>query len=93
MFELGKYSEEIHRKVGIEVFTHKIDVLVTVGELAKYIADEVKYLGMPKENVVSFDTNEEAINYLNDNLEKDDVVLLKAANGMHFAEIFKGINN
>lgn len=93
MFELGEFAEEIHRKVGIEVFTHKIDVLVTVGELAKYIADEVKYLGMPKENVVSFDTNEEAINYLNDNLEKDDVVLLKAANGMHFAEIFKGINN
>ena len=45
MFELGEFAEEIHRKVGIEVFTHKIDVLVTVGELAKYIADEVKYLG------------------------------------------------
>lgn len=93
MFELGEFSEEIHRKVGIEVFTHKIDVLLTVGNESKYIAEEVKYLGMPKENVVSFDTNEEAINYLNDNLEKDDVVLLKAANGMHFAEIFKGINN
>lgn len=91
MFELGEFAEEIHRKVGIEVFTHKIDVLVTVGELAKYIADEVKYLGMPKENVVSFDTNEEAINYLNDNLEKDDVVLLKAAHGMNFVEIYNGI--
>ena len=38
-------------------------------------------------------TNLKNRNYLNDNLEKDDVVLLKAANGMHFAEIFKGINN
>lgn len=93
MFELGEFSEEIHRKVGIEVFTHKIDVLLTVGNESKYIAEEVKYLGMPKENVVSFDTNEEAINYLNKTLRKNDVVLLKAANGMHFAEIFKGINN
>lgn len=91
MFELGEFAEEIHRKVGIEVFTHKIDVLVTVGELAKYIADEVKYLGMPKEKVIAVDTTKEAVEYLNKNLAKDDVVLLKAAHGMNFAEIYNGI--
>lgn len=91
MFELGEFAEEIHRKVGIEVFTHKIDVLVTVGELAKYIADEVKYLGMPKEKVIAVDTTKEAIEYLNKNLAKDDVVLLKAAHGMNFVEIYNGI--
>ena len=93
MFELGEFAEEIHRKVGIEVITHKVDMLVTVGELANYIADEAEYLGMPKDQVIRLNTTTEAINYLNDNLEKDDVVLLKAANGMHFAEIFKGIYN
>lgn len=93
MFELGEFAEEIHRKVGIEVITHKVDMLVTVGELANYIADEAEYLGMPKDQVIRLNTTTEAINCLNDNLEKDDVVLLKAANGMHFAEIFKGINN
>ena len=93
MFELGEFAEEIHRKVGLEVITHKVDMLVTVGELANYIADEAEYLGMPKDQVIRLNTTTEAINYLNDNLEKDDVVLLKAANGMHFAEIFKGINN
>lgn len=91
MFELGEFAEEIHRKVGIEVFTHKIDVLVTVGELAKYIADEVKYLGMQKEKVIAVDTTKEAIEYLNKNLAKDDVVLLKAAHGMNFVEIYNGI--
>ena len=93
MFELGKYSEEIHRKVGIEVFTHKIDMLVTVGNESKYIAEEVKYLGMPKENVTSFNTTEEATDYLNNILRKNDVVLLKAAHGMQFLKIFDGINN
>lgn len=93
MFELGKYSEEIHRKVGIEVFTHKIDMLVTVGNESKYIAEEVKYLGMPKENVTSFNTTEEATDYLNNILRKNDVVLLKAAHGMQFSKIFDGINN
>lgn len=91
MFELGEFAEEIHRKVGIEVFRHKIDVLVTVGELAKYIADEVEYLGMPKEKVIAVDTTKEAVEYLNKNLAKDDVVLLKAAHGMNFAEIYNGI--
>ena len=93
MFELGKYSEEIHRKVGIEVFTHKIDMLVTVGNESKYIAEEVKYLGMPKENVTSFNTTEEATDYLNNILRKNDVVLLKAAHGMQFSKIYDGINN
>ena len=91
MFELGKFAEEIHRKVGIEVFTHKVDVLVTVGELAKYIAEEAEYLGMPRENIIVLDTTKEAIDYLNKNLLKDDVVLLKAAHGMDFAKIYDGI--
>lgn len=91
MFELGEFSEEIHRKVGIEVVTHKIDILVTVGKLAKYIAEEAKYLRMPEENIISLETTEEASEYLNKILQKDDAVLLKAAHGMHFSEIFKSI--
>lgn len=93
MFELGEFSEEIHRKVGIEVVTHKIDILVTVGKLAKYIAEEAKYLRMPEENIISLETTEEASEYLNEILQKDDAVLLKAAHGMHFSEIFKSIKD
>lgn len=91
MFELGEFSEEIHRKVGIEVVTHKIDILVTVGKLAKYIAEEAKYLRMPEKNIISLETTEEASEYLNKILQKDDAVLLKAAHGMRFSEIFKSI--
>lgn len=92
MFELGEFSEEIHRKVGIEVVTHKIDILVTVGKLAKYIAEEAKYLRMPEKNIISLETTEEASEYLNKILQKDDAVLLKAAHGMHFSEILKSIS-
>lgn len=93
MFELGEFSEEIHKKVGIEVVTHKIDMLVTVGKLAKYIAEEAKYLRMPEENIISLETTEEASAYLNNILQKDDAVLLKAAHGMHFSEILKLIKD
>lgn len=92
MFELGEFAEEIHRKVGIEVVKNKVDILITVGKLAKYISQEAIYLGMPKENVIELDSTQEASDYLNSNLLKDDVVLLKAANGMHFSEIYRGIS-
>ena len=36
MLELGEYSKKIHEDVGMEVVKNKIDVLVTVGEHARY---------------------------------------------------------
>ena len=37
MFELGDFSEELHKKVGKEVVKNKIDILIACGENAKYI--------------------------------------------------------
>lgn len=88
MFELGEFGEEIHRKVGKEVVKNKVDILITVGTLAKFIAEEAKSLGMPEENIKVLETTKEAAEYLNKNLEKEDVVLLKASHGMNFAEIY-----
>jgi len=48
MRELGKYEEELHRNVGKEIIRNKIDVLITVGNLAKYIAEEAEKLGFKK---------------------------------------------
>ncbi len=44
MLELGDFSEELHRKVGKSVVENNIDILITVGENAKYISDEAKKL-------------------------------------------------
>ncbi len=86
MLELGDYSEELHRKVGIDVKNNNIDILVTVGTEAKYIDDEFdgeKY---------HFDNNQDAINYLKRIINKGDTVLVKASNGMHFIEIVKNLS-
>ena len=40
MLELGEYTEELHRQVGNSVFKNKIDILITIGNNAKYIQDE-----------------------------------------------------
>lgn len=91
MLELGDFEEELHRKVGKEIFINKIDILVTVGERAEFIAKEAKEVGMLDTNITSYKSNGEAINFLKKNMKNGDVILLKASNSMKFTEILNGI--
>ena len=85
MFELGKYSEELHRKVGQEVVKNNIDILICAGENAKYIIDEVRKNS--KIETYFMHNNEEIVEKLTQELRNGDVVLVKASNGMKFFEI------
>ena len=87
ILELGDFSEIIHKKVGEEVYKNKIDILITVGENAKFIANEAKTLGMDEEFIFCFDNNIDAINKIKEIMKSDDCILLKASNGMRFKEI------
>ena len=91
MLELGAFSKDLHEEVGRAVYENKMDILVTVGNDAKYIANAAKNVGMKKENVFVFDTNEEAISFLKENKQAHDAILLKASNGMHFIEIVESL--
>ena len=88
MLELGDFSVDLHEKVGIEVKKNNIDILITVGNLAKNIAKKVIEEGMQKENVYMCNTNKEAASLVNKLAKKSDAVLLKASNSMNFQEIF-----
>ena len=87
MFELGSYSEELHRKVGKEVVENKIDILMCTGENSKYIVEEAKNNGM--QEAYYFENKQQLVENLKNILRKDDVVLLKASNGMKFFEILE----
>lgn len=87
MLELGDFEEELHRKVGKEVVNNNIDILVTVGNASRYIIDEAK----DKLETHAFDTNEDAISYLKSIVKDEDVILVKASNGMHFIEIVNSL--
>ena len=82
MKELGEYSESLHRKVGEEV--KDIDILITIGELAKCIEETADVREM-----LHFDNNESALEYLKKIMKKDDIILLKASNSMKFGDIAK----
>lgn len=93
MLELGEFSKNLHEKVGEEVSKNNIDILITVGNLAKDIAIKAIETGMPEKNVYTCDNNKEAIELINIKAESGDAVLLKASNGLNFQEIFNAIMN
>ena len=87
MFELGDFSEKLHREVGTEIYKSKIDKLYLVGNYAKFIGDEAKKEGYKKENILYFENKEDLLKDLKSNLQNGDVVLIKASNGMKLFEV------
>lgn len=92
MLELGGYSEELHRKVGMVVSQNNLDILITVGEEARYIADEAYAQGFDAKNIYAYKNNDEAIQKLKQLIQEGNAsILVKASNGMHFGEIINSI--
>ena len=93
MFELGDFSEELHRKVGEQIQKNNIDILCAIGENSKYIIDEAKNKGFKNENIFYFKEKEDLIRFLKKFLKNGDVVLVKASNGMKLFEVVDKIKN
>ncbi len=91
MRELGDKSEELHREIGKAVSENKIDLLITVGNEAKFIAKEAILNKMSETNVISLNSNAQAAEYLVGKLKKSDTILFKASRGMHFEQIIQSI--
>ena len=86
MLELGEDSARYHYEVGEYLAGKKIDELIVVGELAQQIKKAVE----DKNSHVkcySFKDNGEVVLYLMSVMAPEDIVLLKASNGMHLSEI------
>lgn len=82
MLELGDYSEMLHRKIAHTILDNNIDITITVGENSKYIKDEL--IKNNYNNIYSFDTNKDALDKIISIIKKEDNILFKASNGMHF---------
>jgi UDP-N-acetylmuramoyl-tripeptide--D-alanyl-D-alanine ligase len=82
MLELGAFEEKGHRMVGARA-AEVAEELVTVGERARWIADEARRSGMPASKITIVDDSQAAISVLRNRIAKDDVVLVKGSRGMH----------
>ncbi|MCL5435485.1 MAG: UDP-N-acetylmuramoyl-tripeptide--D-alanyl-D-alanine ligase [Patescibacteria group bacterium] len=87
MLELGVQTETAHRRVGRIARDVGVGLLFTVGERAKFIADEARASGFPKTKIFEFATADEAGLVLQKKLEEGDVVLIKGSQGMRMERI------
>jgi len=82
MSELGEGGAGYHREIGEYFSNSNIDMLITVGDLAKNIAEAAG----DKEKV-SFDTAANALEFIKNNIENHDIILIKASRIMKLDEL------
>lgn len=86
MKELGANSEQAHREIG-RLAGEKLHRLVTVGEIAKYIAQGALDAGMPANKIESYANSEEAGKALKDIVRAGDVVYVKGSQSMRMERV------
>lgn len=83
MFELGRDEKELHRKVGEFINGVDVDTVICIGELAENIFDGIS----DNKKKYYFKDKSSFLIKINEYINSDDTVLVKASNGMKFTEI------
>lgn len=91
MLELGNQTEQLHRDIGISVVENSIDILITKGEAAREIANGAIKAGMKENKIFSFSGNGKAGRFLQEQISKNDLILVKGSRGMQMEKIVKEI--
>jgi UDP-N-acetylmuramoyl-tripeptide--D-alanyl-D-alanine ligase len=90
MLELGPYEEEGHQKVGIRVAACA-DLLITLGERGRLIAESALSCGMDPGAVTTLETTDQVVAHLKKLLLPNDVVLVKGSRGMRMERIVSAL--
>lgn len=80
MGELGDYSIEEHRRIGLQIVRLGISELVVVGSEARHLHISAINEGSWDGESVFFESQDEAYEYLVDSIRENDTVLVKASN-------------
>jgi UDP-N-acetylmuramoyl-tripeptide--D-alanyl-D-alanine ligase len=90
MLELGEIEEESHRVVGRRV-AEVADLLISVGQRARWIADEARLSGMGTGQITTLNSNAEAIALLSGMMRSGDTVLIKGSRGVAMEVIVEAL--
>jgi len=86
MLELGTVEEESHRQVGQHA-AEVAQVLITIGQRARWIAEAAQAAGMPASQIMAFDASADATSAALALLQPGDHVLIKASRGMELEHV------
>lgn len=85
MLELGDWAKEEHEAIGRQIAESDISILITLGDLAAYIAAGAKAKGMKDVYMVA--DHAEAAHILKEILKAGDTILLKGSRGFAMEKI------
>ncbi|MBR3646132.1 MAG: UDP-N-acetylmuramoyl-tripeptide--D-alanyl-D-alanine ligase [Lachnospiraceae bacterium] len=86
MFELGENEIHLHKEVGEYAGKSKIDKLICIGSLAENYAEGAYEAGGNME-IVHYNTKEDFLDAIDEEILEHDNILIKASNGMKFKEL------
>lgn len=96
MFELGEREKELHEEVGIYGVENRLDVIIAIGEIGRYIYEGAlkrKEEGEFQTELFYFETVGEFLEAHQSILQKRDALLIKASHGMHFQTIVEELSS
>ena len=87
MLELGESSEDFHRMIGAYSASEVKPVrLLTVGTMARWIADEALSCGMKKASIQVFENVDALMDGISDLWKDCDLIYVKGSNGMQLTK-------
>jgi UDP-N-acetylmuramoyl-tripeptide--D-alanyl-D-alanine ligase len=90
MLELGQYERQGHEMVGLRA-AQVADTLLTLGERAPMIAEAARKAGLKKSSILEFEELDQIVDWLANNLSKNDSVLIKGSHGLHMDRIVNAL--
>jgi UDP-N-acetylmuramoyl-tripeptide--D-alanyl-D-alanine ligase len=91
MLELGEIALDAHRAIGATAVRLGVDLVITLGQLAKQIGEGAIDAGMPKDRVLEAGSHAEAAVLLKQLSRPGDVVLIKGSRGMKMEKILEAL--
>ena len=92
MGELGENEIKYHKELGEYINNHKnLDKnaqVITIGELSKNISDNITNC-----KSIHFNSIEDAVNFIQKNIDKSSKIFLKASRSMKFERIIEALSN
>ena len=91
MMELGSFEEAGHRQVGCRA-ADVVQLLITVGERARWIGEEALECGMASQAVHMLEDKDSAVRLLHSLVESGDTILVKGSRSMGMEEIVASLS-
>ncbi len=91
ILEMGDFAPKAHEELGEKAAKMGVDLLITVGNNAKYMNIGAEKEGFEAQKSLHFETNKLLIAELDKIIEHGDAVLVKASRGMKFEQIAQAV--